>query len=33
MELFNPEKCMLMRAKDVQKKLDDRTRIPAVIRW
>jgi hypothetical protein len=30
MELFNPEKCMLMRAKDVQKKLDDRTRIPAV---
>ena len=28
MELFNPEKCMLMRAKDVQKKLN--TRIPAV---
>lgn len=24
MELFNPEKCMLMKAKDVQKELDSR---------
>lgn len=24
MELFNPEKCMLMKAKDVQKKLNSR---------